>query len=82
VAVAADNHAVAWLDEWTQVLEDCPLDRGRAEIHAWLDTHGVSEPDRDRVVRIEIVKTANGDVLRLLVRSDYLRSRGLEDKAL
>jgi hypothetical protein len=65
-AVPADNHAVAWLDEWTQVLEDCPLDRGRAEVRAWLDAHGVSEADRDRVVRVEIVKTADRDVLRLL----------------
>lgn len=78
MAAAADTEVVSWLDEWKQVSEDFPLDQGRAEFGVWLDAHGISEADRDRVVRIEIVKTNRGDVLRLLVRSDFLRSQGIE----
>lgn len=78
MAVAADTESVTWLDEYTQVGKDLPLDEGREAVGAWLDAHGISEAGRDGVVRIEIVKTGGGDVLRLFVRSDYLRSRGLE----
>lgn len=69
---------MTWSDEWTQVLEDLPLDRGREACEAWLTSHGVLEAEREEVVRVEIVRTGRGDVLRLLVRSGYLQSRGLE----
>ena len=65
-------------NEWTQVVDDVPVADGRARFDAWLDAHDVTEDERASVARVEIVRTTSGDVLRLLVRTDYLRRRELE----
>jgi hypothetical protein len=65
--------------EWTQVIGDVPVADGRARCVEWLEAHGVAETDRDSVVRVEVVRTEQGDVIRLLVRSDYLRETTGDD---
>jgi hypothetical protein len=65
-------------NEWIQVVDDVPVADGRASLDAWLDKHGVTQDERGTVARVEVVRTTSGDVLRLLVRADYLRSRELE----
>ena len=57
-------------DDWVEIISAMPMAEARQTFEGWKQSHPGLHPLRDDDVRIDLIRTTEGDRIRYLVRSE------------